>query len=284
VRVVEALKPIRGEWTFGRDNADPRETPPSSLVVLYFHGGGFALCSPGTHRSITAKLLSVFLKRHGSEYPDAALFSVDYRKAPNHPYPAQIDDCLAAYSWLRSLVPPPRVVFAGDSAGGALVIETMLRIPGCPCQGSLSLPPPAGGMLLSPWTDLSDTAGRSWLDNAKYDYLPAKSVALFALCYANGAPLNEISVNQRDLLCDGRQLPPLFVSCGDKEVFFDQIRRFVALATAAGVDVDFRVERGMVHVFAAFHKLVEKESSRRWFSDMSDFIERVLRTEDGGIV
>ena len=89
VRVVEALKPIRGERTFGRDNADPRETPPSSLVVLYFHGGGFALCSPGTHRSITAKLLSVFLKRHGSEYPDAALFSVDYRKAPNHPYPAR---------------------------------------------------------------------------------------------------------------------------------------------------------------------------------------------------
>ena len=106
---------IRGEWLV------PRQVSHEQSAVMYFHGGGYVSCSPGSHRAITANLARLTGQR---------VFAVDYRLAPEHPFPAAIDDAEAAYDWLLhdQAVSPQHITFAGDSAGGGMVIAVMLRL------------------------------------------------------------------------------------------------------------------------------------------------------------
>src|SRR5512135_3418350 len=126
---------VTGEWVIPRNAGDG--------VILYFHGGAYVACSAGTHRQVTAALA----RRTGRR-----VFAFDYRRAPEHRFPAALEDAVAAYHWLLAeAVPPASIALAGDSAGGGLLIATLLYL------RDTGDPLPACGVCLSPWTDLAGT-------------------------------------------------------------------------------------------------------------------------------
>src|SRR5688500_6492387 len=177
----------------------------SAAAVLYLHGGGYVIGSPRSHRHLAAAIARAAGTR--------ALL-LDYRLAPEHPYPAALDDAVAAYQWLlgRGLA-PSRVVVAGHSAGGGLTVATLLAL------RDRGLPPPAGGVCISPWLDLT-CSGATYATKAAVDPIVAReSVAMMAPAYAGArdpkAPLLS------PLYADLRGLPPLLVQVGSDEVLLD---------------------------------------------------------------
>jgi monoterpene epsilon-lactone hydrolase len=202
-------------------------------VILYFHGGGYVVGSCPAHRAIVAK----FVKDSGV---GALLFG--YRLAPEHPFPAALEDAMAAYGWLLAQgVPASQIVFVGDSAGGGLCLATLLAIRD---QG---LPLPAAAVALSPWTDLKCT-GESYQTKLKVD--PATwpgSWTVFSQYYAkdNDPDLPGISPLYGDL----QGLPPLLIYAGSDEVLLDDSTRFAEKAKNAGVEVTLKVGEGMFHCF-----------------------------------
>ena len=204
-------------------------------VILYFHGGGYVAGDCESHRVHVAKFVL------GSGLA-ALLFG--YRLAPEHPYPAALEDALAAYRWLLAQgTDSARIVFAGDSAGGGLLLATLLALKE---QGD---PLPAGAVALSPWTDLKCT-GDSIVSKRKVDvFTPDGAWEVFSTAYVGdhdpGLPL--ISPLYGDLA----GLPPVLIYAGDHDVLFDDSTRFVAKAQAAGVAATLRVGEGLFHCYPA---------------------------------
>ena len=217
---------LSGEWILPSRARKDR-------VILYFHGGGYVMGSVQAHRSIVAK----FVK--GSEV-GALLFG--YRLAPEHPFPAPLEDSVAAYRWLLAQgVSPSHIVFVGDSAGGGLGLATLIALRD---QG---IPLPAAVVALSPWTDLKCT-GESLRTKAKVDPLTwAESWTIFSKYYVgDNDPTNPwISPLYGNL----HGLPPVLIYVGEHEVLLDDSTRFAEKAKDTGVDVTFRVGKGMVHCF-----------------------------------
>jgi monoterpene epsilon-lactone hydrolase len=202
-------------------------------VILYFHGGGYVIGSSRSHRPIVAK----FVKGSGM-----GALVLDYRLAPEHPFPAALDDSLKAYRWLLAEgVLPSNIVLAGDSGGGGLCLATLLALRD---QG---IPLPAAAAANSPWTDLKNT-GESLLTNTKVDTLcwPG-SWTVFSKYYAgdNDPGLPWISPLYGAL----HGLPPILIHVGGDEVLRDDSTRFAEKAKAAGVDVILRVGEGMFHCY-----------------------------------
>jgi acetyl esterase/lipase len=204
--------------------------------VLYLHGGGYCLGSLASHRALVARL---------SAEAKARVLSVDYRLAPEHPYPAAVDDAVAAYRWLLSEgVAADRIAIAGDSAGGGLTLATLLALK----DAGDALP--AAAVPLSPWTDLEGT-GESVRTRAAVDLMiQADRLKESADLYANGVDLREPRLSP--LHGDYTGLPPLLIQVGDAEVLLDDATRVAAIATGAGVDVTLEVWDEMPHVFQAF--------------------------------
>lgn len=203
-------------------------------VMLYFHGGGYVSGTCSSHRAIVAK----FVK--GSAIP-ALLF--EYRLAPEHPFPAALEDSLAAYGWLLDQgVRSDDVVFVGDSAGGGLALAALLAIRD---QG---LPLPAAAAVFSPVTDFT-CSGESYRTKAKMCLSPQGMGPACAKHYAgdNAPGLPYIS----PLFGDLHGLPPILVVVGEDETLFDDSTRFAAKAKAAGVDLTLRVGEGMFHCYPA---------------------------------
>ncbi len=212
--------------------------PPGATkdrAILYFHGGGYATGSIPAHRGIVAKFVKA---------GDTGALLFEYRLAPEHPFPAALDDAVAAYRYMLAQgVAPERIVFIGDSAGGGLALAALLAVRD---QG---IPLPAGAVALSPWTDVKNT-GASWETNAKVDPLTwRESQAVFAKYYAGdqdaGNPL------MSPLYGDLHGLPPLLIYVGSYEVMLDDSTRFAAKAQAAGVDVTLHIGEGMFHCYPA---------------------------------
>src|SRR5215469_303153 len=140
---------LRGEWLIC-------ERSPAQRTILYLHGGGYYFCSPRSQRAISFGL---------GKRTDADVFSLDYRLAPEHPFPAALEDALAAYrSLIAAGTPPSRIVVAGDSSGGGLALSLLLA------ARAAGYPRPAAAVLFSPWTDLAAT-GKSIIDNSATDAL-----------------------------------------------------------------------------------------------------------------
>lgn len=202
-------------------------------VILYFHGGGYVIGSSRSHRPIVAK----FVKGSGIS---ALVF--DYRLAPEHPFPAAVEDSLAAYRWLLTTgVLPSNIVFVGDSAGGGLCLATLLALKD---QG---IPLPAAAAANSPWTDLNNT-GESLITNARVDTLSwPGSWTVFSKYYAgeNDPCLPCISPLYGDL----QGLPPILIHAGGDEVLRDDSTRFAQKAKDAGVDVTLKIGDGLFHCY-----------------------------------
>lgn len=231
---VEAVNDagVKGEWNRPAAGGEGR-------VILYLHGGGYVFGSTGLYRSMTMPMAS---------FAGADLFSLDYRLAPEHRCPAAIDDALAAYDWLlKNGTAPARLVLGGDSAGGGLTIATLqvLRRSGRPM--------PAGAFVYSPWMDLAAT-GNSVAENAATDCMFQEStIRENGRQYAGSLDLKDPRVSP--LYGDFRGLPPLLVFASEDEMLFDDARRTVDKAKAAGVDVRFEPREGLSHVWPLFYPL-----------------------------
>lgn len=206
----------------------------TSTVILYTHGGGFAVGSAASHRKLAGHLATAL---------GTAAFVIDYRRAPEHPFPAQIEDATAVYrALLDSGVAPESIVTAGDSAGGNLAIAMVLalRDEGTPLPGAV--------IALSPWLDM-EFAGESLDTNAATDGLVSRQVleGMSAMFLGETGKPDDPHVNP--LYADYAGFPPLYISAGSVETLRDDATRLADRATAAGVEVTLSVVDGMQHVF-----------------------------------
>ncbi len=244
---------VPGEWV----SADGPALP--SATMLYLHGGGYIACSSITHRPITGN----FAKR------GFTVFAPNYRLAPEHVFPAALDDALAVYkALLAGGAAPGRLVLAGDSAGGGLVLATLLA------TKSAELPMPAAALLFSPWTDLAAT-GESLRFNLKRDpMLQGDRVAEVAGLYTgNEDPKNPLV---SPLYGDLAGLPPLCIQVGEGEVLLDDSRRLAERAKAAGVKVELKIWRKMPHVWQLFQNLLPE--ARASLTEAGDFAKAQLQS------
>lgn len=244
--------PLRGEWLV-REGGAPR-------TILYLHGGGYYFCSPRTHRAITYGLAT---------RADADVFSLDYRLAPEHPFPAALDDALAAYRrLLADGVRADSLVIAGDSAGGGLALATLVALR----DAGDKLP--AGALLYSPWTDLAVT-GASIVENDGRDPMFCGDVfarvAALYLGEATGVSASDPYVSP--LYADFCGLPPLFMLAGSTETLLDDTRRVADRARAAGVHVECKIARGLPHVWPIYAPFMPE--ARRSLDDSARFVQRV---------
>jgi acetyl esterase/lipase len=220
---------VPAEWISAPGAVDDR-------VILYLHGGGYVLGSVNTHREMIIRL---------SRAASARVLALNYRLAPEHPFPAAVEDATAAYRWLVSQgVKPNRVVVAGDSAGGGLTVAALVAI------RDAKMPVPAAGVCLSPWVDL-EGIGESMTTKAKVDPMVQKEGLLgMAQLYLNGKdPRTPLAA---PLYADLRGLPPLLIHVGEAETLLDDSTRIAEKAKAAGVKVDLEVWPEMVHVWQLF--------------------------------
>jgi acetyl esterase/lipase len=219
----------------------PRDGDPAR-AVLYLHGGGFTIGSLTTHRALATHLAAA---------SGATVHLLDYRLAPEHPFPAALDDTLAAYRELLSAgTDPRRTVLAGDSAGGWLALTAALRLR----DAGDRLPVALG--LISPWLDL---LGTTWpADRTDAMLRPA----WLRRCAADFAPGSDLSAPELSpLSADLGGLPPMVVHVGSEEILLDDAVRLTRAARAAGVAVDLRRLDGLWHVAHASAGMVEASTA-----------------------
>jgi len=225
------------------------------VTVLYFHGGAFVAGSPATHRELAARI---------SGAVGGSVLLPQYRLAPEHPFPAAVDDGTAAYRWLLERGSSPGSLFmGGDSSGGGLVLQTLLVL------RDEGLPLPRAAFFLSPVTDWCQLDGESYTTHASLDPMvsPAQcrhTASLYAGSQAADSPL------LRPAEMDLTGLPPMWIHVGDHEVLLSDAQRLADRASDAGVDVHFRVWPGMWHVFQAAARFVPE--ARESLEDLASFL------------
>ncbi len=218
------LAGVPGEWVTRASVVEP--------TLLYIHGGGYFACSIETHRAIT-----IAFARHGFR-----VFAPEYRLAPEHLFPAALDDVLAAYRGLLAQgVAPETLVLAGDSAGGGLALALMLAL------RDSGAPLPAAAALFSPWTDLAATGDSLRTNDLRCAMFHGRNVGEEARRYFGDAdPRNPLI---SPLYADLAHLPPLLIHVGEDEVLRDDSTRLAERARAAGVPVVLRIWPVVPHVW-----------------------------------
>jgi monoterpene epsilon-lactone hydrolase len=212
---------------------DAPDVDPSKVVVL-FHGGGYVWLSARTHTTLAAQL---------SAACGARCLVVGYRQAPEHPYPAAVDDAVTVFGWLRDNdIAPSRTLSTGDSAGGGLAIAAVLAL------RDARLPTPAGIACFSPWTDLTVSGASAW--DVDDPLVSGRGLKAMAEAYLAGADPSAPTASP--LFADLRGLPPIHIQVGSREALLDDTLRFVERARAAGVDVTHVVHAGVIHMWVVF--------------------------------
>ena len=226
-------------------------------VFLYLHGGAYSLGSIKTHRELAARLAHATGLRG---------LIIDYRLAPEHPYPAALEDTLASYTWLLEQgIDPSEIFIIGDSAGGGLALAALLQL------RDTGRPLPAGAICLSPWTDLACT-GVSMDSRSKADgILDGKSLEMYAGLYAGDKDKKLPFISP--LYGNLNNLPPILVQVGTEEILFDDAVRFTKKAMKAGVDVSLEIWEEMFHVFQMFSFLLD---TKKAMEGITKFVSRNL--------
>jgi acetyl esterase/lipase len=241
---------IRGEWVL------PRATERVERAILYMHGGAYVACRPLGYRAFAAAL---------ARATRAAVFVLDYRLAPEHRYPAALDDAIAAYRALRLQLAPGAIAFAGDSAGGNLALATLLALR----ERDDVAQPVASVCVFSPWADLT-SSGDSIEENAASDDMIAVTGIDKALVYAGDAPLGDPFVSP--LFGNYAGAPPLLAFASTIEVLRDDAVRLIERARRAGVPAELVLEADMPHVWPIFVPILPE--ARRALRLATAFIER----------
>ena len=219
--------------------------PPSAVpgrVVVYLHGGGYVIGSPRSHRHLAAAIAGA---------AGASALLLDYRLAPEHPFPAAVEDATAAYRWLLDqATAPEHIVIAGDSAGGGLTVATVLAL------REARVPLPAGGVCISPWVDLT-CSGASYATKAAADPIVRRAgVEEMARAYLGATPPRTPLASP--LFADLRGLPPLLIHVGSDEVLLDDAVQLAERAKAAGVDATLEIYDRMIHVWHWFLPMLDE--------------------------
>jgi acetyl esterase/lipase len=217
----------------------------SRHVVLYFHGGVYVIGDA----FLAAELASQVGRR-----TEAKVISVDYRLAPEHPYPAAVDDALAAYqALLDSGIAPSDIVFAGESAGGGLVIATLVN------AGACGLPMPAAAFVMSPYVDLT-LVGATIETRREADPLLSRELLEPRVAdYTAGEDAAHGLISP--VFADLSGLPPLLIQAGTHEVLLDDALRLARQAANADVEVTLEITPGAPHVFQAYHALLDEAAA-----------------------
>jgi monoterpene epsilon-lactone hydrolase len=226
---------VKSEWVSAPD-AD------AGRAILYLHGGGYVIGSINTHRSLAARL---------SRAAKARVLVIDYRLAPEHPFPAAVDDSVAAYRWMLAQgLKPARIAVAGDSAGGGLTAATLVAI------REAKLPLPAAGALLSPWVDM-EGIGESMTSKDSVDPMVHKD-GLLGMAKAYLGRQNPRSPLAAPLYADLAGLPPLLIQVGTSETLLDDASRLAERAKKAGVNVTYEPWQNMIHVWQLFAPMLDE--------------------------
>jgi epsilon-lactone hydrolase len=261
-RSAEGDRPLQGEWL------EPPSPPTAANAhatptILYLHGGGYYFCSPRSHRTLTFGLAS---------RTNARLISLDYRLAPEHRFPAALDDAVAAYRRLLSDgTPPQSIVIAGDSAGGGLALATLVALR----DAGDALP--AGAVLLSPWTDLAATGASIRANDGVDPMFAGASIARAAEIYLGDTPAAHPYASP--LYADLHGLPPTLMQVSSTEVLLDDSVRVAKKIEAAGARVELEVWPKLPHVWHMFVPFIPE--SRRALDRAAAFVRAVTSKRDG---
>src|SRR5271170_7340671 len=259
VRPVDVVGPdgrrVVGEWVRARG------MPAKEGAIYFVHGSGYALCSPRTHRRLTAWL---------SRLTGLPVFAIDYRLAPRHRFPAAANDVRAGWDWLTSQVPPERAVIAGDSAGGHLSVDLLLQ-PDVAANG------PAALALFSPLIDLTLELARACEDLRRDPAIRADDAARLVALYCNGVD----PAHRRPKLdvAGGPPLPPTLIQAGGAEMLLADARHLAADIRAGGGRCTLQVWPDQVHVFQALPRLTPEAAKA--MAQVTSFIDTSMR--DKGI-
>jgi len=209
-------------------------------AILYLHGGGYVMGSPNTHRSLGGEI---------SRAAQAAVLMVDYRLAPEAPFPAAVDDGVAAFQWLIDHgFTPQNLAIAGDSAGGGLAAATLIAL------RDRKLPLPKAAVCISPWSDLTCT-NESYKTRAAADpMVTPDGIGNMAGVYLQGADPKTPLASPN--FADWRGMPSLLIHVGRDEVLLDDSIKLHEKAKAAGVDSTLEIWDDMLHVWHAFHPML----------------------------
>lgn len=211
--------------------ADPQK------ALLYFHGGGFQVGSVRSHRDVIARL---------SAAAGCRALGINYRLAPDHRFPAPIEDAITAYRWLlKQGFEPKNIALVGDSAGGGLALSTLLVL------REQAMPLPAAVAVMSVWTDLT-ASGESYETRAKTDPIHQRRMILAMAKNYLGDAGDSHDPLASPLFADLHGLPPVLLQVGDRETVLDDSRNFAKRAREAGVEVQLEVWDDMIHVFQQF--------------------------------
>jgi len=258
-------KPPAGTETLAVDAGGVRADRVSTRLseccrhILFLHGGGFIVGSPALYRHFTWRIASAARAR---------VLSVDYRLAPEHPFPAALDDAVTAYRWLLADgAEPQRIAVMGDSAGGGLALSLLLRLR----DESIRLP--AAAVALSPWTDLALT-GLSFKLNASADPLVSTEQARrFVDYYLAGA--DPRTPYASPLYGKPEGLPPTIIQVGSDEVLRDDAVRMADRMRAAGCRVELEIWPRMPHVWHLFAPVMPE--ARRAIERIGAFVTNAMR-------
>ncbi len=220
---------VSAEWIYAPNAAEDR-------VLLYLHGGGYVIGSMRTHRATLSRL---------SQASGTRVLGLEYRLAPENPFPAAVEDSVAAYRWLLSQgVKPGKIAIAGDSCGGGLTMATLVAL------RYLGEPLPAAGISHSGWTDLAHT-GESMTSKVEEDpILDLNGLENFAAAYLGDRDRRTPLASP--YYADLHGLPPLLIQVGTAEVLLDDSVKFAERTTKASVDATLTVWDDMPHVWQAF--------------------------------
>jgi len=220
---------IPAEWIV------PAETPERS-VLLYLHGGGYCIGSINTHRGMVS---------HIAMAAETKTLLIDYRLAPENPFPAAVEDSTSAYKWLLSQGIDSRdIIIAGDSAGGGLTVSTLVSLK------EKGIPLPAAAVLISPWMDLAIT-GNSVISKADIDPMVTKE-GLIEMAEAYTDDTDHRAPLASPLYAELKGLPPMLIHVGTSEILYDDATRLVDHARKSGVEVTINTAEGMCHVWHYF--------------------------------
>jgi monoterpene epsilon-lactone hydrolase len=203
---------------------------PVETTILYFHGGGYVLCSVESYRELLTRIALTCRAR---------VLAIDYRLAPEHPFPAAPEDCHAAYRWaLAHGVDPDRLFLAGDSSGGGLVVATLVAARDAGEQL------PRGAILMSPWVDL-ESSHPSVVANASFDWGDRNYLRHWTEMYLNGKDAGDPRASP--IHADLAGLPPALIQIGTAELLYDEVTALADAMRAGGVEVTLRTWPDMPH-------------------------------------
>lgn len=235
---------------------------PGSPVFLHFHGGGYVMGSPALSRALTTQL---------ALSGKMCVVSVDYRLAPEAPFPAALDDAVAAYGALLETTPAANILVGGESAGGGLAVAMLAA------ARDAGLPMPAGAVAISPWTDLTCSAASFDVHAAHDPLLTRRSLREMAEVYLAGFEAR--SPRASPLFANLRGLPPLLIHVAGEEVLLDDALRLCEHAITQGVRAEISVWPEMIHVWHMFYPLLPEAAAAT--QQIIDFCERVQRSIEG---